>query len=127
MTTATITRLETVATAKDPVRAWTPRVGRLTTSLLVLPAAIMMVAPFGLLGHAAATEPAVIAYLTGNPLSAAQLGVGLMISLLFCVLPFSRKVAHGPAIAIQYTAQSKPHIDVQARLEAAPAYQPLAA
>ena len=125
MTTATITILDTTATAKEPVRSWTPRAGRMATALLVMPAAIMMVAPFALLGHAAANEPAIVAYLTGNPLSAAQLGNGLMMSVLFCVLPFSRKVAHGPVISVQQLVQPQP--SPQARTEVESAYQPLAA
>jgi hypothetical protein len=125
MTTATITRLETATAASTVARAWTPRAGRLATTLLVVPAAIMMLAPFGLLGHAAIAQPEILSHLADNPLSALQLGVGLMISLLFCVLPFSSQVAHGPLIAAQPTAQQQ--TAVHNRPVTAPAFQSLAA
>ena len=76
-------------------------IGRVLTSLLVLPAAALLLTPFGLVAAAAAERPEILLVLADKPLAAAQLVAGLIISLLFCALPFHRAGAtterHSPA------------------------------
>ena len=67
-----------------------PRTSRLLTTLLVLPAAAVLLSPFGMVAVGAAAQPEMLNVLADKPLAAAQLTGGLLISLLFCLLPFSR-------------------------------------
>ncbi len=67
--------------------------GKLLTTLLVLPAALLLLTPFALLATAAAAQPDVLSVLVHEPRVAVQLTVGLVISVLFCTLPFSRITA----------------------------------
>jgi hypothetical protein len=69
------------------------RTSRVLTTLLVLPAALVLLSPFGLVAVAAAAQPEMLNVLADKPLAAAQLTGGLLISLLFCLLPFSRWAA----------------------------------
>lgn len=71
------------------------RAGRGLTVLLVLPAAVLLLTPFGLVAVAAAAQPDMLLILVERPLAAAQLTAGLVISLMFCLLPFSR-IGSGP-------------------------------
>jgi hypothetical protein len=92
MTIATISRSDTTAPAPN-------RAGLLMTVLLVAPAVAILLAPFAALTAAAFEQPAILTALIGAPLTAAQLGLGLMISVLFCVLPFYLRTAdYGPQI-----------------------------
>lgn len=70
-----------------------PRPGKLLTILLVLPAAVLLLTPFGLVAAAAAEHPDLLRVLTEKPFVACQLALGLAISLLFCTLPFRRFAA----------------------------------
>ena len=65
-------------------------VGRWLTSLLVLPAAALLLTPFGMVAAAAAEQPDMLRVLLEKPLVAMQLTAGLIVSLLFCGLPFFR-------------------------------------
>jgi hypothetical protein len=67
-----------------------PAVGRLATSLLVLPAAALLLTPFGIVAAAAAEQPDMLKVLVEKPLVAVQLAAALVMSLLFCGLPFVR-------------------------------------
>ncbi|MGB3720458.1 MAG: hypothetical protein WBB38_12840 [Hyphomicrobiaceae bacterium] len=71
-------------------QAQSPRTSRLLTTLLVLPAATVLLSPFGMVAVAAAAQPEMLNVLADKPLAAAQLTGGLFISLLFCLLPFSK-------------------------------------
>lgn len=66
------------------------RIGPVLTTLLVLPVAALLLTPFGLIAAAAAERPEILLVLADKPLAAAQLLAGLIISLLFCALPFRR-------------------------------------
>lgn len=70
-----------------------PRPGRLLTALLVLPAAVLLLAPFGVVAMAAAAQPGLLKVLADKPLVAFELVLGLVVSLLFCTLPFRRSAA----------------------------------
>jgi hypothetical protein len=98
MTIATISRSDTPAPATN--RAKRPsHAGLLMTVLLVAPAVAILLAPFAALTAAAFEQPAILTALIEAPLTAAQLGLGLMISVLFCVLPFYLRTAdYGPQI-----------------------------
>ena len=67
-----------------------PRPGKLLTVLLVMPAAVLLLTPFGLVAAAAAAQPDLLLVLADKPLVALQLTLGLALSLLFCTLPFRR-------------------------------------
>ena len=87
MTIATISRSDTTSPASNPVGR-PSHAGLLMTVLLVAPAVAILLAPFAVLAAAAIEQPAVLSALTEAPLTAAQLGLGLIISVLFCGLPF---------------------------------------
>lgn len=87
MTAASITRLELPSDATNRPAA-SSQTGLGMTALLVLPAVAGLLAPFGVLAAAAIEQPTILATLSDMPGTAVQLGLGLIISLLFCVLPF---------------------------------------
>ena len=87
MTIATISRSDTTSPASHPVGR-PSYTGLLMTVLLVAPAVAILLAPFAVLAAAAIEQPAVLSALTEAPLTAVQLGLGLIISVLFCGLPF---------------------------------------
>ena len=71
-----------------------PRPSRpLMPLLLVLPAAGMLLTPFGLLAAAAMARPDILMVLADKPLVALKLVLGLMVSMLFCLLPFGLYMA----------------------------------
>ena len=73
------------------------RAGRGLIILLVLLAAALLLTPYVLVAAAAAAQPDMLRILAEKPLTAAQLAAGLIISLLICLLPFSRMASRGPA------------------------------
>ena len=81
MTIATLSHSDTTAPT-------TNRASLLMIVLLVAPAVGILLGPFAALTAAAIEQPAILTALSEAPLTAAQLGLGLMISVAFCVLPF---------------------------------------
>ena len=94
-----------------PSREFSSRPGGLLTFLLVLPAALLLLTPFGLLAYAAAAQPDmlpdILIVLAEKPLVALQLIVGLMASITICALPFGR-FGHDGSPAEELTTASAP-------------------
>lgn len=84
---ASAARLQPTSAPRSAARA-----SKLLTVLLVLPAAALLLTPFGLVVAAAAEHPDMLQVLVDRPLMAVQLIAGLVVSLLFCALPFRRFV-----------------------------------
>lgn len=92
------------------------RPGGLLTILLVLPAAVLLLTPFGLLAYAAAVQPDMLPdmliVLAEKPLVALQLALGLMTSVIICALPF-RRFGHNGSPAGELTTASAPLPDTE--------------
>ena len=102
------------------------RPGSLLTILLVLPAAALLLTPFGLVALAAAADPRMLMVLAEKPLVAVQLSLGLIVSVLFCALPFS-KFGASPARKDAGQTSEEPVVLTPPRMDAEPARQALAA
>jgi hypothetical protein len=73
------------------------RTGRGLIIFLVLLTAALLLTPYVLVAAAAAAQPDMLRVLAEKPLIAAQLAGELVISLMICLLPFSRMVSRRPA------------------------------
>ncbi len=89
-------------------RRSTAPVSRLLTVLLVLPAAVLLLTPFGLVAAAAAEQPDMLMLLVEKPLVAVQLAAGFAVSLLFCALPFSPLVTRPVEARVVPVARKTP-------------------
>lgn len=101
------------------------QLGRLSTTLLVLPAAALLLTPFALLGQAAVAQPGILMILADKPVAAVQIALGLLLAVLFCTLPFCR-LAKRPADGEAEHIGGAP-IDPEALPASPPVRHPLAA
>lgn len=90
MTAASALSQSAPATPSLPEATSSSLPSRIVTILLVIPAAVLLLTPFGIVAAAAAAEPDVLLILADKPMVGVQLALGLMTSLLFCTLPFRR-------------------------------------
>ena len=107
MTSAIITHLEsTSAPQATTSSARAVRATVLMTACLVVPAALLLLTPFAMLGLAAVEQPEVLATLSDRPGLAAQLGLALIISLMFCALPFRLRTAEPEMVEAPASAEA---------------------
>jgi hypothetical protein len=83
--------------------------------LLVLPAGLLLLTPFALLAVALVQQPDLLSILADRPQLTAKLALGLVVSVLFCTLPFSSLLDDGRS-----TRTHRPPLRASAPRTAAP-------